>query len=169
MIQVNSKEVRNVLVVSDNEAVISKARSMCHDMNCNAVIRIAGNVRDGITEIVKNGFDITIFDAGMKETQAIKLKDLVEMNHFVNKNMIVLCNGESELRIKRIIKRCNLKDSYISTLNTDNITPEAIKIIIESSLSVPKRDSKKILRKLMSEIDKNNQSIFQKYKFLSFI
>lgn len=165
----NSKEVRNVLVVSDNPAVISRAKLMCDDMNSKAVIRIAGNVRDGITEIIKNGFDITIFDAGMKDTHAIKLKDLVEMNHFVNKNMIVLCDSVSEPKIKRIIRRCKLKDSYISTLNTDNITPEATKMIIESSLSVPKRDSKKILRKLMSEIDKNNQSIFQKYKFLSFI
>jgi DNA-binding NarL/FixJ family response regulator len=166
---VNSKEVINVLVVSDDDEVISKARSMCNDMNSEAVIRIAGNVRDGITEIVKNGFDITIFDAGMKGTRSIKLKDLVEMNHFVNKNMIVLCDSISEPKIKRIIKGCKLKDSYIYTLNTDDITPEAIKIIMESSLSVPKRDSKKILRKLMSEIDKNNQSIFQKYKFLSFI
>lgn len=158
----------NVLVISDNKDVISKTKDLCSELE-NSTVRIASTPCEGIDQIVKNGFDITIFDSNIKLTNDVNMKDLIQMNHFVNKNMIVLCDNFSETRVKRLIKSCKLKDSYITTLNTSDTTPEDLQLLIENSLHMPKRNSKKILRKLMSEIDKNKQSIFEKYKFLSFV
>ena len=156
-----------VLLVTDREEVIEKTQCIFDECEKNVDLRVINSVEQSIPEIIKNGFDITIFDAAIKIPRGFKIEDVIHTNYKVNKNMVIICKKTDQKRLAKVIKNQSVLD-HIKMVG-ENCSADQFVNTVSSTLNLPKRDSKKMLKELMSEIDKNNQSIFQRYNFLSFI
>lgn len=164
---ISGDKIVRILLVSNNAKLIQQTTSMCNQLHDKIEVKTATTMKDGFAAIIENGFDVTIFDANINEGSVIKTKDLIEMNHFVNKNMLIICNDSTKKHLQRLIDKSDV--SISTTLIDQNYNEKELLNLLKSSFHLPKRDSRKMLRHLMAEINQQEKSIFAKYKFLSFV
>ena len=102
----------NVLIIDDNESMISKIKEYFSSHAVINVVKTISNGKEAIDYILKynNTFDIVLMDIIMPEVDGITILDEMK-KHEINKNVIILTSYKQESTMK-MLSRFNI-DYYM--------------------------------------------------------
>ncbi len=97
------KSTINVLIIDDNESVISKTKQYFSSHAVINVVKAINNGKEGMEYILnhKNEFDLILMDIIMPEVDGISILEEMETQN-INKNIIILTSYNKEAAIRMV-------------------------------------------------------------------
>jgi DNA-binding NtrC family response regulator len=165
--KMRGRKNKKILLISDRKDVIESTAKACSAYGQDIEVNVAGSVESAMEEILKNGFDLTVLDCSTRESRSISIKYLVELNHTVNKNLIMICRHRDQERFLKQFKDSDVMDSV--RILKDKHSAQEFLTTLATTLKIPRRDSCESLRLTLAQMQEEKESVFQKYSFLSFV
>ncbi len=93
----------NVLIIDDNESMISKTKEYFSSHAVINVVKTIDNGKEGLEYILnnKNSFDVILMDIIMPEMDGIEILENMQKNN-IKKNVIILTSYKKEATIKMV-------------------------------------------------------------------
>lgn len=136
------KTTINVLIIDDNESVISKTKQYFSSHAVIRVVKTINNGKEGLNYILKNqnDFDLILMDIIMPEVDGVSI--LEEMKkHNIDKKVIVLTSYNKEAAIK-LINQYHVDYFMLKPINMQNLEKRILDVANENVVQEETKDNK---------------------------